>query len=51
MEAVLAIQTQIKQYIKDADEYTRADLMVIAEEILEQYGGTLIPFKLSLVSY
>jgi hypothetical protein len=51
MEGVLAIQTQIKQYIKDSDEYTRDDLVVIAEEIIEQYGGTLIPFKLYLVSY
>ncbi|KKH50167.1 hypothetical protein [Methanosarcina sp. 1.H.A.2.2] len=51
MEGVIAIQTQIKQFIKETDEYTRDDLIAIVEEVIDEYYGTLIPFKLYLVSY
>jgi hypothetical protein len=51
IEAVQLIQDQVKQFTQTNDEYTRDDLVALAEDIIERYKGTLIPFKLYLVSY
>jgi hypothetical protein len=51
VEAVQLIQNQIKDFINEAKSWSREDLIAIAENIIEEYNGTLIPFKLYLVSY
>ena len=51
IEAVQLIQNQIKEFIKDNESYTREELIAIAEELVEEYNGSLVNFKLYLVSY
>lgn len=51
IEAVQLIQNQIKAFIKDNETYTREELIAIAEELVEEYNGSLVNFKLYLVSY
>lgn len=51
IEAIQLLQNQVKEFIKTEKTYTREDIIEIAEDIIEEYKGTLIPFKLYLVSY
>jgi len=51
IEAVQLIQNQVKAFIKDNPSYTKEELITIAEEITDEYNGSLVNFKLYLVSY
>lgn len=49
--AVYKIQYRIEEFIKVEKTYTREKLIEIAEDVIEEYKGTIIPFKLYDVSY
>lgn len=51
IEAVQLIQNQLDVFTSYKKSYTQKDLIEIAEDIIEQYNGTLIPFKLYKVSF
>jgi len=51
VEAVQFVQNQIVEFTKDHPSCTRDDLIELVEDIVEEYAGTLIPFKLYLVHY
>lgn len=51
IEAIQFIQNEIKKFIKENENYTREELIAITEDIVEEYNGTLVNFKLYLVAY
>lgn len=51
VEIVQLIQTKLANHIKFNPEYTREELIIIAESAIEEYGGTIVPFTLFNVKY
>jgi len=50
-EALELLQTRLSNHIKFNEEWTRDELVVIAEDTLDEYDCTLIPFTLFSIQY
>jgi hypothetical protein len=51
LEGVQLLKTRLTNHIKFSDSWTRAELIIIAENTIEEYGGTIVPFTLFNVKY
>jgi len=51
LEAVQLLKTRLSNHIQFNEDWTREELVQIAEMTIEEYGGTMIPFTLFNVKY
>lgn len=51
LEGIDLLKNRLSNHIKFNDEWTRKELMVIAEDTIEEYGCTLVPFTAFSIRY